>query len=62
LEGSIHDLHDLFIDIATYVDRQGDMVDSIEYGVDRARVAVEQGKREVVKGKCQGQADHVKKY
>jgi t-SNARE complex subunit (syntaxin) len=48
LEKSIKELHDLFIEISLMVDRQGDMIDSIEHNVMKSRNAAEGGRGQLI--------------
>ncbi|XP_062509302.1 syntaxin-1A-like [Corticium candelabrum] len=49
LENSIRELHDMFLDMAMLVEEQGDMVDRIEYNVEKAAAYVESAKKETRK-------------
>lgn len=49
LEKSIKELHDMFIDMATLVDQQGDKLDRIESHVASSRAYVEKGREETNK-------------
>lgn len=51
LEGSLLDLHQVFLDMAVLVDAQGEMLDSIEAQVGRARDHVETGVTHLVEAK-----------
>ena len=51
LEGSLLDLHQVFLDMAVLVDAQGEMLDSIEAQVGRARDHVESGVTHLVEAK-----------
>lgn len=43
LERSIHDVHDMLLDISSLVAQQGDMIDNIEANVNAARTDMEMG-------------------
>ncbi|XP_065830854.1 syntaxin-1A-like [Oscarella lobularis] len=49
LENSIRELHDMFLDMAVLVQEQGDMIDRIEYNVEKAAAYVESAKKETKK-------------
>ncbi|XP_011874034.1 PREDICTED: syntaxin isoform X3 [Vollenhovia emeryi] len=48
LENSIRELHDMFMDMAMLVESQGEMVDSIEYCVNRTSDHVGQARGELI--------------
>ncbi|CAH8606728.1 unnamed protein product [Dicrocoelium dendriticum] len=47
LENSIAELHDLFMTVALMVDNQGDMIDQIEYNVNKAGNCAVQAKKKL---------------
>lgn len=49
LENNIRELHDLWMDMAAIVERQGDMVDRIEFNVGQAKDYAEGGEEELRK-------------
>jgi syntaxin 1A len=49
LENSIKELYDMFLDMAMLVEEQGDMIDRIEYNVEKAGAYVESAKKETRK-------------
>lgn len=57
LEKSIREVHDLFVDMATLIEKQGDKIDSIENHVSNTRSFVERAKEETTKAlEYQGKA------
>mmetsp|Transcript_33352 Transcript_33352/g.69838 ORF Transcript_33352/g.69838 Transcript_33352/m.69838 type:complete len:308 (-) Transcript_33352:166-1089(-) len=51
LEQSLVELHQLFIDMATLVESQGEMLDQIEYSVGQAQMYVDKGVQQLEKAK-----------
>ncbi|XP_076344610.1 syntaxin-like isoform X4 [Tachypleus tridentatus] len=49
LENSIRELHDMFMDMAMLVERQGEMIDRIEYQVEHAKDFIEAAKQDTKK-------------
>lgn len=49
LERSIRELHDMFIDMATLIEQQGDKIDRIENHVANSLAYVEKGREETIK-------------
>ena len=49
LEKSIKELHDMFIDMATLIEQQGDKIDRIENHVASSLAYVEKGREETIK-------------
>lgn len=47
LEKSIKELHDMFIDMATLIEQQGDKIDRIENHVQSSAAYVEQGRTQI---------------
>jgi len=52
LEQSLVELHQLFVDMATLVEVQGEMLDNIEYSVQQAQTYVDKGVKELEKAKA----------
>eukprot|EP01066_Platyproteum_vivax_P016274 Platyproteum_vivax@DN7070_c0_g1_i1.p1 len=48
LEASVKELHEMFVELATLVDRQGQFLDSIEENVEGAQVYTEKAEKELV--------------
>jgi len=49
LEKNIRELHDLFVDMATLIEQQGDKIDRIENHVANSRAYVEKGREQTTK-------------
>lgn len=49
LERSIRELHDMFVDISTLIQQQGEMINSIEYNIAQTQNYVESAKQETHK-------------
>eukprot|EP01113_Clastostelium_recurvatum_P003671 TRINITY_DN11605_c0_g1_i1.p1 TRINITY_DN11605_c0_g1~~TRINITY_DN11605_c0_g1_i1.p1 ORF type:complete len:317 (-),score=98.29 TRINITY_DN11605_c0_g1_i1:33-983(-) len=47
LEKSIHELHQLFMDMSVLVDSQGELINQIEYNVTASEVYIEQGNQQL---------------
>jgi len=51
LEASINQLHTIFIEMATLVESQGEMLNSIETNVNQAQYSTEHGLKDLVKAR-----------
>lgn len=51
LEQSVHDLHQMFLDLATLVEAQGELLDQIEYAVGAAKDYTEKAEKDLVQAR-----------